>query len=28
MDFFFFFAGLFCTIAALVIIKKSSPNEH
>lgn len=28
MDYFFFFAGLFCTIAALLVIKKTSPNEH
>ncbi|MBI5520106.1 MAG: hypothetical protein HY916_08600 [Desulfovibrio sp.] len=28
MDFFFFFAGLFSTIAALVVIKKTSKNEH
>jgi hypothetical protein len=28
MDFFFFFAGLFCTIAALLVIKTTSPNQH
>jgi hypothetical protein len=28
MDFFFFFAGLFSTIAALAVIKKTSPNLH
>jgi len=28
MDYFFFFAGLFCTIAGLLAIKKTSPNEH
>ena len=28
MDFFFFFAGLFSVIAALLLIKKTSPNTH
>lgn len=28
MDFFFFFAGLAGTIAGLIIIKKTSPNQH
>lgn len=28
MDFFLFFAGLFSVIAALLVIKKSSPNSH
>jgi len=28
MDFFFFFAGLICTIGALLVIKKTSPNQH
>jgi len=28
MDFFLFFAGLFSVIAALLVIKTSSPNEH
>lgn len=28
MDYFFFFAGLAGTIAALLIIKKTSPNQH
>jgi len=28
MDFFFFFAGLFSVIAALLTIKKTSPNGH
>jgi hypothetical protein len=27
MDFFFFFAGLFSTIAALLVIKTTSPNH-
>jgi hypothetical protein len=28
MGFFWFFLGLFLTIAALVMIKISTPNEH
>ncbi len=28
MGYFWFFLGLFLTIAALVMIKVSSPNEH
>ncbi len=28
MDFFFFFAGLLGTIAGLLAIKMTSPNEH
>jgi len=28
MDFFFFFAGLFGTIAGLLVIKTTSKNEH
>jgi len=28
MDFFFFFAGLLCTIAGLLVIKVTSPNQH
>jgi len=28
MDFFFFFAGLVGTIAGLLIIKTTSPNQH
>lgn len=28
MDFFFFFAGLLGTIAGILVIKKTSPNEH
>jgi hypothetical protein len=28
MDFTFFFFGLLSTIAALLVIKKTSPNEH
>jgi len=28
MDFTFFFAGLFATIAALLVIKTTSKNEH
>ncbi len=28
MDFLFFFAGLFSVIAALLVIKKSSPNSQ
>ena len=28
MDFFFFFAGLIGTVAALLVIKKTSPNQH
>jgi len=28
MDFFFFFAGLAGTIAGLLVIKTTSPNQH
>jgi len=28
MDFFFFFAGLIGTIAGLLVIKVTSPNQH
>jgi len=28
MDFFFFFFGLFGTIAGLLVIKTSTPNQH
>jgi len=28
MDFFFFFAGLFGTVAGLIVIKKTTPNSH
>jgi hypothetical protein len=28
MDFTFFFAGLFSVIAALLVIKKTTPNGH
>ena len=28
MGFFWFFLGLFLTIAALIMIKISTPNEH
>lgn len=28
MDFFLFFAGLFSVIAALLVIKTTSPNAH
>jgi hypothetical protein len=28
MDYFFFFFGLFGVIAALLVIKKTSPNEQ
>jgi len=28
MDFFFFFAGLIGTIAGLLVIKATSPNQH
>jgi len=28
MDFTFFFAGLFSVIAGLLVIKKTTPNEH
>jgi len=28
MDFTFFFAGLFATIAGLLVIKTTSKNEH
>jgi len=28
MDFFFFFAGLICTIGGLLVIKTTTPNQH